>query len=376
MISEKEKKQIQRYCVYPKIAIVAIAVSVVLCILLVPLEMIDGLVFHSAGGSQLAGSFTILGLIAVYMVIFCYCALASRCGMVGKRWKALRDRLNVKLTNTDYSQQIAASLATQASGRLLRKIDNKTARQAGGALEVAGAINAVATASAVLGETAKNAEAMAIAYAVPVPKIKKWLAAFAILPILVVIVGCYVPQYVQSYQKMQENSTFAAEQINIVKEALTPICEYVSADDPKEDYRDSGYSVIGRLRERAANVMESYVYLKFDESGTITSISYYDEIDVRESFEENLRRIEQDIEILQAPLENLDVSVENPELLALYRLPDEFKEAFLSGTFYDDIVIHTDYSSVRISCQFHTYSEEEFDEDSHPYVYVSLSDAN
>lgn len=48
-LSEKEKKQIQRYCVYPKIALRALIMSFALCALIVPLEMIDDLVFHNDG---------------------------------------------------------------------------------------------------------------------------------------------------------------------------------------------------------------------------------------------------------------------------------------------------------------------------------------
>ena len=40
MINNKEKKMIQRYCIYPKIAVVALIFSFVQCALIVPLEMI------------------------------------------------------------------------------------------------------------------------------------------------------------------------------------------------------------------------------------------------------------------------------------------------------------------------------------------------
>lgn len=45
MINDKEKKMIQRYCIYPKIAVVALIFSFVQCALIVPLEMIDDLVY-------------------------------------------------------------------------------------------------------------------------------------------------------------------------------------------------------------------------------------------------------------------------------------------------------------------------------------------
>lgn len=48
-LSEKEKKQIQKYCVFPKISWVAIIMSFALCGLIVVLEMIDDMVFHNKG---------------------------------------------------------------------------------------------------------------------------------------------------------------------------------------------------------------------------------------------------------------------------------------------------------------------------------------
>lgn len=81
MISNKEKKMIQRYCIYPKIAVVALIFSFVQCALIVPLEMIDDLVLQNKD-FQPTGMFTALG----FVVIFCFCALAPKFGMNGKTY--------------------------------------------------------------------------------------------------------------------------------------------------------------------------------------------------------------------------------------------------------------------------------------------------
>lgn len=373
MLQEKERKQILRYCIYPKIALTAIILSLVLAVLILPLEMIDDLVFHNKG-FQPAGLYTILGFVAVYVIIFCYCTLCPRFGMRGKRWAALQAGLNVPQTEKDHSGQIASTLALQSSGRLLSKSDNDTAKHIGGALEVAGAVSAVATAADVLSETWGNAESMAHAYGVPIPNIKKQLIAFAVLPVLIVI-GIYIPQYVQGNQAIQEKIAASAEQLQIAEDALSPVCEYVSADDPYENYHDYGYHVSGYLRERGSGTQTCYVYLTFDESGIITEVSYCCEIDINISLEENLRQIEQDFETLEAPLANLNISVANPELLTLHRLPEEFKEAFLTGTIYENIHIYTNAAPIRLSCSFVTDSEEDFDEYSRPYIMFWISTA-
>lgn len=83
-LSEKEKKQIQRYCVYPKIALRVLIMSFALCALIVPLEMIDGLAFHNDGFNP-AGLNAGIALVAIYVAVFCFCALRPRLDMHGKQ---------------------------------------------------------------------------------------------------------------------------------------------------------------------------------------------------------------------------------------------------------------------------------------------------
>lgn len=373
-LSEKEKKQILRYCVYPKIALLALIMSFVLCALIVPLEMIDDLVFHN-DGFEPVGLNVGIALIALCFVVFCFCALRPKFGMRGKQWLELQNRLSVRQTQSDRSAQVAGVLATQAAGRLLQNSDNKAAQALGGAAQVAGAIGAVGTAADMLSESADNAEAMAKAYGVPIPNIKKKLVAFAIVPVLVLI-AVYVPQYVQGNQETQEKIALAAEQIDMAESALAPVCERVSADDPDERYKDYGYHVIGYLREGDFSWDGAYVYLTFDEYGTITEIHYCEGVDVAASLEENLNRAEQDFQVLNAPLNGLGVSVADSELLALCAIPADFKEAFLQGSFYEDVRVYDNDAPVRVACSFDTESEEEFDEYSRPQITLTIRKAN
>ena len=181
MINEKEKKRIQRYCVYPKVALVALIMAFVLCLEIIPLEMVDDLVFHNKG-FQPRGLYTAIALIVLNVIIFCFCTLRPRFGMRGAAWKTLQTRLQVDQKETDRSAQVAGTIAMQASGRLLRKSDSDTVKNIGGAMEAAAAVSAVATATDILSEIGSNAELMAEAYRVPIPNIKKRLIAFAILP--------------------------------------------------------------------------------------------------------------------------------------------------------------------------------------------------
>ena len=105
-LTEQEKKRIQRYCTYPKIAATTLVMSFVACLLMLPLQMINDIAFHQKE-FQPAGIYTTIALTVIELVVFCYCALAPRFGMQGKQWKELQSRLAVAQTNKDRSAEVA-----------------------------------------------------------------------------------------------------------------------------------------------------------------------------------------------------------------------------------------------------------------------------
>ena len=370
-LSEQERKRIQRYCICPKVAGTALAMAFVVPFLIIPFEMIDDIVFHHEGFQE-TGMMTALVLTAVELVIFCYCALAPRFGMRGKQWKEMQHRLVVEQSEKDRSAQIAGVIGTQAAARLLKNSDNETARNLGGAAEVAAAVGAVATAADVLTESFANAKAMAEAYGVPIPRAKKWLIALVALP-LAIVCGAYIPQLAQGNIEMQENAEAAAEQIAIARKTLEPACEYVSADDPYERYQDYGYHVRGYLHDGDSDTQKTYTYLDFDNKGTLKEVSYIAEIDPDASLEDNLARVELDLDELSSAVQTVDVKTMSPELLAPQKLPEEFRQAFLNGSLYERISIRTSDDPIKTYYSFDTEPEDEFDEYTHPSIRITLT---
>ena len=340
-LTEQEKKRIQRYCTYPKIAATALVMSFVACLLMLPLQMINDIAFHQKE-FQPAGIYTAIALTVTELVIFCYCALAPRFGMQGRQWKELQSRLAVAQANKDRSA------------------------------EVAGAVGAVATAADVLAETSSNAEAMANAYGMTIPSVKKQVIALAVVP-AIVLLGVYIPQFVQGNNELQVRKAAAAEQLAIAQAALEPVCERVAADDPYESYHDYGYRIIGYLRDNDLGAQAAYVYLSFDADGMLTDVDYTSQIDPEASLADNLARAEQDIATLCAPLNGLDISVATPGLLTPCSLSDEFKQAFLAGSLYEEISIRTEDESIKSYYTFDTEAAEEFDEYTHPEIRLMLS---
>lgn len=72
-----------------------------------------------------------------------------------------------------------------------------------------------------LAETSSNAEAMANAYGVTIPSVKKQIIALAVVP-AIVLLGVYIPQFVQGNNALQVRKAAAAEQLAIAQDALEP----------------------------------------------------------------------------------------------------------------------------------------------------------
>ena len=171
---------------------------------------------------------------------------------------------------------------------------------------------------------------------------------------------------------MQENAAAAAEQIAIARKALEPSCEYVSADDPYERYQDYGYHVRGYLHDGDSDTQKTYTYMDFDNKGTLTEVSYAAEIDPDASLEDNLARIELDLDALSSVVQTIDVKTASPELLAPQKLPEEFRQAFLNGSLYERISIRTSDDPIKAYYSFDTDPEDEFDEYTHPTIRITL----
>lgn len=120
MLTEHEEKLIQRYYIYPKIAITVVIMALALGVPFILLEMIDDLVFHDEE-VIFWGLYVYLGFAALYLILFCYCTLRAKLGMRKEEWQELQRRLSVCQSQSDYSGAVAGSLAMGATGRLMQK---------------------------------------------------------------------------------------------------------------------------------------------------------------------------------------------------------------------------------------------------------------
>ena len=187
---------------------------------------------------------------------------------------------------------------------------------------------------------------------------------------MLIVVGTYIPQYIEGKQAMDQRIAASAQQVEIVKKALEPVCVRVHADNPNESRSRSSYTVMGYLRDSVAT--DCYVHVQVNNSGTITNISYVESVDINKSLEENLMQAETDFATLQKSFENLNVSVSNPEILSYQAIPQQFKDEFLNGTFYKSFRFYDQDAPISLSCSFDTETEDQFDEYTRPKIHFFL----
>ncbi len=369
MLDEKDRKRIRRYCIYPQLSLVAIVMACVLAGLFILGEMLSDVVFYREGYS-FAGLAVYLTLTVVSVLVFCYCTLVPRFGMNGKRWKELVRQLRVEQENDDHSAEVAGAVGLGAAGRLLQGSDNDTAKGLGDAASVAGAIGSVAVAADVLAEIQSNAKAMAQACGVPVPKPRPYLVAY-VLACVLAMAAAYVPQWVTGVQNAQAKVELASERIAKVADALEPVCERVTADDPAtEGYKESGYSLIAYLREDDGDdEPERYLYVSFTTEGVVSMASYDGEVSRDASMQDNLAQVEQDFATLHEAFASSEAPAEAAGILSEYELSGAFERQFLAGDIYTSVDVEREESGDVVRYQdFTTTEQASFTEYTRPRV--------
>ncbi len=71
----------------------------------------------------------------------------------------------------------------------------------------------------------------------------------------------------------------------------------------------------------------------------------------------------------------MNVSVSNAEMLTVYDFSENFKESFLNGSLYEGLSVEDDSYDTKVRYFFNTESEEEFDEETRPYLAIWIENA-
>ncbi len=331
MLTEKEKRTICRYCVYPHRATVALVMAMALAIPFLLGYMIGDLVFYGQGDLRFLGLGVYLGFFVVLMVIFIYCALVSKIGMHGKRWRALVDRAQVLQENEDYTAEVGGIVATSVAAHALRSSDNDAAVAAGNVATVANSVATAATTAIVMNQLSHNAEDVARAYGIEVPNDKPIIVALIIVPLLA-LTAAFGASYVSASDAIGQSQAAATSQAERLADAFTAAelgCEAVP--DPADGFHEYGYSIYGFAGDTNYYDAEQEIRVKLDKDGLATDVYYSAYIDKSQSAEENLRQAEEDFHTFHKALVVAGIEMETDGIASSPEFLDTFCEQYLAG---------------------------------------------
>lgn len=372
MLSAHDAKLVKRYYLLPKAAwysLVALFLTGGLAILLV---MIDNIGLGSKG-------FGDLQLIAMAAFMIAEGAVCIACGVVARRglgsphWQELEREAIGGNANIGTNPAVAGGIGVAAAGRLVDTLDNDDLDALSTGLEIAGAAMSAYGFFDTMRRMSRAAAAVARAHGMELPGLGRTRLLVIGLPLLLLTLS-FVPRFIDSAAQSSASQEASARTIQAFNAALEPVCSYTLADDPLAHHKDSGYRVSGNITDEDGDIVAS-VSVETDERGAVDSVVYNADVDIVRTPEENLTFVEECFARFYEAISSVNVEAEGIELLdtGLVNapvLPDQFRQAFLTGDYYTAIDTDLDDTgTLRAWALFDTEPEEEFDE----YTNASIS---
>lgn len=375
MLSTRDAKLVKRYYLLPKAAwysLVSLFLTGGLAILLV---MIDNIGLGSKG-------FGDLQLIAMAAFMIAEGAVCIACGVVARRglgsahWQELEREAIGGNANIGTNPAVAGGIGVAAAGRLVDTLDNDDLDALSTGLEIAGAAMSAYGFFDTMRRMSRAAAAVAHAHGMELPGLGRTRLLVIGLPLLLLTLS-FVPRFIDSAAQSSASQEASARAIQAFNTALEPVCSYTLADDPLAHHKDSGYRVSGNITDEDGDIVAS-VSVETDEYGAVDSVVYNADVDIVRTPEENLAFVEECFARFYEAISSVDVKAERIELLdtGLVNapvLPDQFRQAFLTGDYYTAIDTDLDDTgTLRAWALFDTEPEEEFDEYTSPQISVYL----
>lgn len=142
-------------------------------------------------------------------------------------------------------------------------------------------------------------------------------------------------RYIDILTTNSYDSKIAAASVYQAKEALEQGCQKVYIDDPLKDFDSNGYEVSGYLYENDTISNDSYITIKIDNEGIITDVDYIFGVDVNDTKEANLERIQVELDKLHEMLMDSDLDAKTDYLTEKPYFPEETIEDFMNHSYYE-----------------------------------------
>lgn len=350
MLTEEEKKLINKYYLYPKIGITALIMTFLLGGVWLVLVMIDDIGFKNRS-FYLVGFFVYLLLAIALLAIFAFCFIVTKFGMSDKKWQEIVQKASAYQAELNYGAQIASAVGLGAAGRVMRNSQNNTVKNMGTAAGVAGGIATVATVAGMANKMNSNVKSVMDAFHLERPSGTKYVLMVMFLPILAMI-AVYIPEYVHASSVKKAEIQTMCEAIEKVRDALEPTCTHIYSTDPTDDYGYQ-YYVMGYFDDK----YEYYITVDIDSDGVIYAVNYHGDIDTEKSQEENMELVLESWAALHEAFSHTNAEVVSSAMLEVYQFPEEFIEEFNKGLYHEEISAYEDRDDgTRIEYDYVSYS--------------------
>lgn len=372
MLSARDAKLVKRYYLLPKAAWYSLAALFLTGGLAILLVMIDNIGLGSKGFGDLQ-LITMAALMIAEGAACIACGVVARRGLASTHWQELEREAIGGNVSIETNPAVAGGIGVAAAGRLVDTLDNDDLDALSAGLEIAGAAMSAYGLFDTMRRMSRAAAAVARAHGMELPGLGRTRLLVIGLPLLLLTLS-FAPRFIDSAAQSSEAQEVSARTIQAFNAALEPVCSYTLADDPLAHRQDSGYRVSGNITNEDGDIVAN-VSVETDEYGTVDSVVYNADIDITRTPEENLAFAEESFACFYEAISSVDVEAEGIELLdtGLVNapvLPEQFRQAFLTGDYYTAIDTDLDDTgTLRAWTLFDTEPKEEFDE----YTNASIS---
>ena len=372
MLSARDAKLVKRYYLLPKVAWYSLAALFLTGGLTILLVMIDNIGLGSKGFGNLQMAAMLVLMIAEGAACIA-CGVAARRGLGSAHWQELEREALGANADIETSPTVPGGIGVAAAGRLVDTLDNDDLDALGSGLEITGGAMAAYGFFDTMRRMSNAAAAVARAHGMELPGLGRTRLLVLGMPLLLLTLA-FVPRFIDSATQSSASQEASARTIRAFNAALEPVCSYTLADDPLEHRQDSGYRVSGNITDENDDLVAN-VSVETDEYGAVDSVVYNADVDIARTPEENLAFAEESFDRFYEAISSVDVEAEGIELLdtGLVNapvLPEQFRQAFLTGDYYTAIDIDLDDTgTLRAWVLFDTEPKEEFDE----YTNASIS---
>lgn len=376
MFTDSDVKLIRRLYLWPKLGVYFLfAIFPTLAAWLI-LIMIDDIALESRGVYD-TGLFALFPILVIYLVISMVLLVRARALASSDEWAAVERTARTPAVDASTPGELPAALGLGATGRLAETVGeaqgNKSLEGFGeGAQVAAGALGLFGIWRLMRG-LHNAARRIAEGYHLSMPALAPRRLAVFLAPLIALVI-IFIPRFAESSSVMSQAQQAAADTIDAVVAAFEDGgCGYVSADDSQEGYQSYGYRVFGYTLD-ISDPETSSLCVSINEDGVVESLDYHTDFDLSLTPQENLAQAERDFAQLSEMVAILDVPTAADGLLAAEPIfPEEFVERFAAGSYYDDLIVRFETADgLRGTVSYETDPEEEYDEYSSSYVYLTF----